>query len=165
MKYIIAFILLIYCALILSGCQSKLLTVYKIDVQQGNALATEEVDKIKVGMNREQVHFVLGSPLIVDSFHPDRWDYIYLFIPGYGEVERRQLTLIFDRNEVIDIVKQNIVADDTPIKEEDDSNEEREQESETEAESTDEEKEEQEKLEEQAEDLEDILDTNKEPIN
>ena len=93
------------------GCQSKLLTVYKIDVQQGNALEFNDVNKITVGMSKEQVQYVLGSPIIVDSFHPDRWDYIYFFIPGYGERERRQLTLFFDRNEVIDIIKQNIVEE------------------------------------------------------
>jgi len=98
---------------LLLACQSKLLTVYKIDVQQGNALDTEMVNKVKIGMNKEQVQYALGSPLITDSFHPDRWDYIYLFIPGYGEQERRQLTLTFDRDEVIDINKHNIVESDT----------------------------------------------------
>lgn len=100
------------CALSLYGCQSRLLTVYKIDVQQGNALETESVEKIKLGMSKEQVLFVLGNPLIVDSFHPDRWDYIYLFTPGYGDQQRRQLTLIFDRNEIIDIIKHNVDAED-----------------------------------------------------
>ncbi len=113
MNYIKIIACTLCCTLSAYGCQSKLLTVHKIDVQQGNALETEAVNKITLGMTKEQVHFVLGNPLIVDSFHPDRWDYVYLFTPGYGEQERRQLTLIFDRDEIIEIIKHNIVADDT----------------------------------------------------
>lgn len=104
---ILAYIL---CLTMLAACQSKLLTVHKIDVQQGNALDGETVDKVQIGMTKEQVQYVLGSPLITDSFHPDRWDYIYFFTPGYGKQERKQLTLKFDRDEVIDIAKQNIEA-------------------------------------------------------
>ncbi len=94
--------------LALSACGSRLFTVYKIDVQQGNALDAEQVEKVQIGMTKEQVQYVLGSPIITDSFHPDRWDYIYLFIPGYGEKERRHLSITFDRDEVIDIAKHNI---------------------------------------------------------
>jgi outer membrane protein assembly factor BamE len=108
-------LLCIILACLLAACSSKLLTVHKIDVQQGNALEAEMVDKVEIGMTQEQVHYVLGSPLITDSFHPYRWDYIYLFRPGYGEKVRRQLTLTFDRGEVIDIDKQNIAKSDTGI--------------------------------------------------
>ncbi len=163
MRYLFAIIFTIYCSLSLSSCQSKLLTVYKIDVQQGNALETKTVNKVSLGMNKEQVRFLLGSPLIVDSFHPDRWDYVYLFKPGYGKEERRQLTVIFDRNEVIDIIKQDIDTDDTTIIEQEIQDEKDEQESDTEI--TEKEKEEQEELEHQAEELKDILETNKDPIN
>jgi len=121
MNYIKIVACTLCCALSAYGCQSELLTVYKIDVQQGNALEVEPVNKITLGMTKEQVNFVLGSPLIVDSFHLDRWDYVYLFIPGYGEREHRRLTLLFDRDEVIDIIKHNIVADDTVIKKDDEN--------------------------------------------
>ena len=98
-------------AIILCGCQNELLKVYRIDIQQGNALDVESVEKITLGMNKEQVRFVLGNPLIVDSFHPDRWDYVYTFTPGQGEKKRQRLTLIFDRDEITEIIKDNIVAD------------------------------------------------------
>ncbi len=104
------------CITALYGCQNKLLTIYKIDIQQGNALEAKDVKKVKLGMSKEQVLFVLGSPLIVDSFHPDRWDYIYLLAPGYGEKQRRQLTIIFDRNEVIEMTKHNVPETDTTQK-------------------------------------------------
>lgn len=147
---------------LLISCQSKLLTVHKIDVQQGNALDAEVVEKIELGMNKEQVHYVLGSPLITDSFHPDRWDYIYLFTPGYGEQVRRQLTLTFDRDEVININKHNIAEDEAAstnedyVEEKDDSNSEEEKLSEKE-------QEELEKLEENADALRDALEENKNP--
>ena len=117
--------------------------------------------KVQIGMTKEQVQYVLGSPIITDSFHPDRWDYIYLFIPGYGDQERRHLSITFDRDEVIDIAKHNIVpgplADTTNeiLEENEEANKEKEL--------TNKEQEELKELEEQAESLEeveDVLDTN-----
>lgn len=153
------------------GCGSKLLTVHKIDVQQGNALDAEMVDKIKIGMTQEQIQYVLGSPLITDSFHPERWDYIYLFSPGYGEKERRQLTLTFDRDELINIDKHNIVKSDIATS----SNIDLEQKArnrnkkleqnkkELEEKLSVKDQEELKELEKQAGDLEETLETNKEP--
>lgn len=139
---------------ILLGCESKLLTVYKIDIQQGNAIETEAVNKIQLGMSKEQVRFVLGTPIIKDVFHPDRWDYIYHFTPGYGEQQRRQLTLFFDRDEVIDIRKDNIVAEDILLLQSDEENNKKED--------TEEEvDEEQEKLEQDVEELQEMLEKNK----
>jgi len=123
MKKALAIIFLLAIIITLQACQSRLLTVYKIDVQQGNAVEAKDVEKIKVGMSKEQVLFVLGSPLVTDSFHPDRWDYIYFFTPGYGDRERRHLTLYFDRDEVIEIVKDNIVEDDYPVAENEEQDE------------------------------------------
>lgn len=54
------------------------------------------VSQLKPGMSREQVRFVLGAPLLVDVFHTDRWDYIYRFQPGRGELQERRLTVIFE---------------------------------------------------------------------
>ena len=161
MKYIKTLVL-IFILSTLSACGSKLLTVHKIDVQQGNALDAEMVSKLQLGMTKEQVQYVLGSPLINDAFHPERWDYIFLYTPGYGEQERRQLTVIFDRDEVIEIAKDNIVEGDTAgidRSEEDSVAEEKL--------SAREKKqlEEQEQLEKQAGELEDALETNKNPNN
>ncbi len=157
MKYLKITALILSSALLFS-CQSKLLTVHKIDVQQGNALDAEMVDKIEIGMTREQVQYVLGSPLIIDSFHPDRWDYIYLFTPGYGEQERKQLTLIFDRDEIIDINKQNIVEEDTV---DSTSNETEENNESDEEKLSEKDQEELEKLEDQADTLKEVLEENK----
>ncbi|MBI3571360.1 MAG: outer membrane protein assembly factor BamE [Gammaproteobacteria bacterium] len=70
--------------------------VHKLDIQQGNVVTQEMVDKLKPGMTRTQVRFVLGTPLITDAFHRDRWDYFYSFKVGaQGVAEIRGLTLIF----------------------------------------------------------------------
>ncbi len=91
--------------LLASGCSSGLLSVHKIDVQQGNSLELETTNQIKVGMNADQVLFLLGHPMITDSFHTDRWDYLYYFKPGAGEVEKRRLTLFFEDDAVSRIEK------------------------------------------------------------
>ncbi len=86
----------------LAGCHVGNLSVYKIDVQQGNILTQDEVKQLHVGMTPDQVRFLLGSPLVVDTFHPERWDYAYSYRPGtYAHqlkvppVPHRDLTLWF----------------------------------------------------------------------
>jgi Small protein A (tmRNA-binding) len=167
LKYLVYLLFLIS----MLGCGSRLLTVHKIDVQQGNALDAEMIDKIEIGMTQEQVHFVLGSPLIIDSFHPERWDYIFLFTPGYGEQERRQLTLTFDRDELINIdkhniAKSNIISDDNNDAEQKARNRNKkleENKKELEEKLSEKDEEELKDLEKQASDLEETLETNKDP--
>jgi outer membrane protein assembly factor BamE len=96
---------LLLCLTLLSGCNSELLTIYKIDVQQGNAVEVEKVEQLTIGMTKEQVKFLLGSPMLTDIFHPERWDYVYFLIPGYGEQERRHVSIIFSGDKIIEIVK------------------------------------------------------------
>lgn len=69
---------------------------YRIDVRQGNFVTQEMVSQLKSGMTRDQVRFVLGTPLVTDVFHSDRWDYIYRFQPGKGSLQERRLTVIFE---------------------------------------------------------------------
>ncbi len=68
---------------------------YRIDVRQGNFVTQEMVAQLKPGLSRDQVRFILGSPLVADMFHEDRWDYIYRFRPGAGEVQQRSLAVFF----------------------------------------------------------------------
>lgn len=67
-----------------------------MDVQQGNVVTQEMASKLKPGMSREQVRFVLGTPLVVDPFHADRWDYVYRLEKRGELVEERKLTVIFE---------------------------------------------------------------------
>lgn len=69
---------------------------YRIDVQQGNVLTQEMVAQLKPGQTREQVRFILGTPLIADVFHADRWDYVYRFRDGdSGKVSSRRFSVFF----------------------------------------------------------------------
>jgi outer membrane protein assembly factor BamE len=78
---------------LLAGC---MLAPHRIDVQQGNYVDQEMVSKLKPDMTRSQVRFILGTPLIADVFHSNRWDYVYLTGKA-GEVRRhRKITAVFD---------------------------------------------------------------------
>ncbi|WP_227814252.1 outer membrane protein assembly factor BamE [Nitrogeniibacter aestuarii] len=68
---------------------------YKLDVRQGNFVTQEMISQLKKGMSKDQVRFALGTPLLTDIFHVDRWDYVYRFEPGYGEPEQRVITVFF----------------------------------------------------------------------
>lgn len=68
---------------------------YRIDVQQGNVVTQESISKLKPDMTRAQVKYVLGTPLVTDTFHPDRWDYFYKFDKAGNPREQRRLTLVF----------------------------------------------------------------------
>ncbi len=87
------------------------LSPYRIDVRQGNFVTQEMVAQLKPGLTREQVKFVLGSPLVADMFHVDRWDYVYRFRPGSGEVQQRRMTVFFVDNK-LSRVTGDVVADE-----------------------------------------------------
>jgi outer membrane protein assembly factor BamE len=71
-------------------------TPYRMEIQQGNFVSQEMASRLKPGMTREQVRFVLGTPLVADVFHTDRWDYVFMREPqGGGAVERRRLSVFF----------------------------------------------------------------------
>lgn len=69
---------------------------YRVDVQQGNALDLESVARLKPGLSRSQVRFLLGTPLVVDPFRNDRWDYVYVFYAAGELIEQKRITLFFD---------------------------------------------------------------------
>ncbi len=69
---------------------------HRIDVQQGNALDQESVAKLKPGLTRSQVRFLLGTPLVVDPFRGNRWDYVYAFYKRGQLTEQKRITLFFD---------------------------------------------------------------------
>ncbi len=82
---------------LLAACNS--FNPYKIDVQQGNVLTQEMVAQLKPGQTREQVRDILGTPLLADIFHQQRWDYVYSYRKGRsGEVETRQFSVYFDKD-------------------------------------------------------------------
>ncbi len=84
--------------LLLAACSSvkNPFSPYRIDVQQGNALEQEAVEKLKPGLTHSQVRFVLGTPPLVDPFHGDRWDYVFNFRKAGKLTEERRLVLFFE---------------------------------------------------------------------
>jgi outer membrane protein assembly factor BamE len=73
------------------------ITPYRIDIQQGNYISSEMVAQLKPGMSKEQVRLTLGTPLLTDIFHADRWDYLYYREKAAGaKPEQRKLTVYFE---------------------------------------------------------------------
>lgn len=101
----------VVCAL-LAACGS--FNAYKIDIQQGNVLTQEMVAQLKPGQTRDQVRFILGTPLLTDVFHQDRWDYVYTYRNGRtGNVEERKFSVYFDKNNRLEKASGDI-AEATP---------------------------------------------------
>jgi outer membrane protein assembly factor BamE len=112
---------LIACTLVtgslLAGCESLqrtdtllgAITPYRIDIVQGNAVTREQAALIKPGMNRLQVREILGTPLVTDPFHADRWDYIFTLRRPNTQIQRRSVVVMFENN----LVK-SITAPDLP---------------------------------------------------
>jgi outer membrane protein assembly factor BamE len=70
--------------------------VYRIDIPQGNIITQEMVDQLRPGLTKRQVNFILGTPLVRDTFNQDRWDYVYSYQPGGGERLQERLTVFFE---------------------------------------------------------------------
>jgi outer membrane protein assembly factor BamE len=77
------------------------LSPYRIDIQQGNFVSQEMVLQLKEGMTHDQVRFVLGTPLLTDIFHADRWDYPFRLQKGNGEVTTSRVTVLFKDNRLV----------------------------------------------------------------
>jgi outer membrane protein assembly factor BamE len=90
---------LILLSVALAGCGSwnpiSRVHPYRIEVRQGNLVTQDMLDKLKPGMSPSQVRFVLGTPLIVDPFHKERWDYVYSLNKDGKLVEQRHITVLF----------------------------------------------------------------------
>jgi len=94
--------LLLISFLSLSAC-----TIHRLDVQQGNIIKDEMVEQLKIGNSKRQVRFVMGSPLLTDPFHQNRWDYVFTDQPGTARkvTERRHISLYFEDDKLVKIVK------------------------------------------------------------
>jgi outer membrane protein assembly factor BamE len=92
--------LLMLCSL-LSSC------VYRINIQQGNFLENKDIDQVNVGMTRSQVRYLLGTPMVADSFQSTRWDYVYYFSKGRSRhIDKRHFIVFFDGDKVASIERQ-----------------------------------------------------------
>ena len=78
----------------LTGC------IYTPDIHQGNIVSQEMVDQIRPGMNKRQIAFIMGTPLLQDPFHDNRWDYIYSNQPGGEDRMQKRISLFFKNEEL-----------------------------------------------------------------
>ena len=112
MKNLIAFVAL----LSLTAC-SEFPWVYKIDIEQGNIIEQEQVDQLIPGLTKSQVQFLLGSPLNIDTFNQERWDYIYSIAHAGGKRRQERLSLVFADDTLQsftgDFIPSSAVTDDT----------------------------------------------------
>lgn len=95
---------LIFLALIYSTLAFSSACVYRANISQGNLIKQEDMDQVEVGMTRNQVRFLLGTPLVDDPFHLARWDYAYYITIGRdAAVFKRWVTIVFENDIVSEI--------------------------------------------------------------
>jgi len=92
-------------ALALTAC------VYRIDIQQGNLLDDEDINQVDVGMTRSQVQFLLGTPMVADSFHRDRWDYAYYFRRGRSPDAIQRWIVVYFENDRVARIERDVELD------------------------------------------------------
>lgn len=101
--------IIVYAALLVAGCIDRpqlvlpAFTPYKMDVQQGNVVTQDMIARVQPGMSRSQVRFALGTPLVVDPFRTDRWDYVYLYQKAGVVTEQRRIAVIFKDDKLVRI--------------------------------------------------------------
>lgn len=104
-------ILLLPVALATSACSvANFLTPYKLDIPQGNEITADQTAKLKVGMTRSQVRFLLGTPLLNDPFHANRWDYLYSDARGGELKEKKSYFLIFEGDSLVSFSGETLPA-------------------------------------------------------
>lgn len=101
MRYL-AITLILFATISVSGC----FKLYRQDIEQGNVLKPEVISQVKPGMTRKQVQYILGTPLVADVFHMNRWDFYYTLQPdGRKITEKQQVTILFDGDRVTRVIR------------------------------------------------------------
>ncbi len=105
-------ILMIPALLFVAGCSSmnpiNWFTPHRMVIEQGNEVSEASVQKVKPGMTRNQVRFLLGTPLLADPFHANRWDYKYVLERQGKPTEERLVTVIFNADSVVSVEGQGL---------------------------------------------------------
>ncbi|GHU27298.1 hypothetical protein AGMMS50256_06860 [Betaproteobacteria bacterium] len=104
---------IVFLVSVLGACSwvPRPISEYKIDIQQGNVLMQDMVTQLRPGLTRDQVRFILGTPVLMDMFHAKRWDYLYRLQKGStGEVEMRQFSTFFDDDDKLIRVSGDVSA-------------------------------------------------------
>jgi outer membrane protein assembly factor BamE len=93
---------LVLTALMLTAC------VYRIDIQQGNLLDDADISQVDLGMTRSQVQFLLGTPMVADSFHRDRWDYAYYLQRGRSSERTQRWVIVYFENDRVTRIDRDV---------------------------------------------------------
>ena len=106
-------------ALTLAACATegdlKLPGVYRIAIQQGNVVEQDMISKLKPGMDQNQVRFIMGTPVLVDPFHTDRWEYVFIYSEGGERREQRHITVHFKNQKLAYVDGDTVVAERKPV--------------------------------------------------
>lgn len=97
-------------ALLSTGCSTIQKVVYRPDINQGNFLTNDEITKLQTGMTKQQVIYLLGTPLLQDPFGSDTWYYVFRQEPGHAGITQQTLTLTFNDSDTLADIK-----NETPI--------------------------------------------------
>lgn len=88
-------------AIAIVGCTfPNVVSPYKLDIPQGNIITEDQIAQLKPGMTRSQVRFILGSPMLTDPFHADRWDYVYTDARNSKLVQNKKFTVFFEQGKL-----------------------------------------------------------------
>lgn len=98
-KYKISLLSVLLGSLLLTGCSLTERFMYKPEINQGNYLSLEDMAKVELGMDKTQVQFLLGSPMLTSAFGDNVWEYVFRRQPTKGKVEQSKLILTFDEND------------------------------------------------------------------
>ena len=102
------FIAVLLLSLAASGC------VHRIDIQQGNYVTQDLVERLKPGMTKAEVKQLLGTPLLQDQFHANRWDYIFTNVAGRRSDERSRLSIFFENEKLVSFTGEGRPAGSSP---------------------------------------------------
>ena len=87
----------------IGACSSGIPGLYRIPIQQGNVVTVDMLQELELGMDKRKVKFVLGTPLVTDAFHQNRWDYYYSYKPGRGDTVQQRASLFFENDRLVRI--------------------------------------------------------------
>lgn len=97
-KLIIRTIIILLC---LNSNACGIIRPYVADKAQGNVISKEKVDQLKIGMTKAQVQYLMGVPILEESFDPNRWDYVYTLKPANSQMQKKRLTVYFIGNKLV----------------------------------------------------------------
>lgn len=108
-----SFITLIVVTLLLNGCSFVDRMVYRPNINQGNYVTQEQVDKLKVGQTKEQVLYIMGTPMLSSVFNDNMWYFVFRELPEHGYVNQKTYTILFDQQGNVTDIKNTSIGKET----------------------------------------------------